>query len=66
MTTQFKVEKMMCDGCSSNVKKALDGQTGVNSVEVNLDAKTVTVTGNVDSIEIAKIITAAGYPASAL
>jgi len=65
MTTVFNVEKMMCGGCEANVKKALADVANIDSVEVDLDAKTVTVEGAIDSAEIAKIITDAGYPASA-
>lgn len=65
MTTLFNVENMKCGGCSSNVEKALADVTGVESVAVDLDAKTVSVEGDIDSASIAKIITDAGYPASA-
>ena len=64
MVTIFNVEKMMCGGYEANVKKALAGVANVDSVEVDLEAKTVTVEGDIDSAEIAKIITDAGYPAT--
>jgi len=64
MVTIFNVEKMMCGGCEANVKKALTDIASVDSVEVDLEAKTVAVEGDIDSAEIAKIITDAGYPAS--
>ena len=65
MATVFNVEKMMCGGCEANVKKVLADVASVVSVEVDLDAKTVTVEGEIDSAEIAKIISDAGYPATA-
>jgi len=63
MSTVFNVEKMMCGGCEANVKKALADVAGVDSVEVDLDAKTVTVTGDIEAAVIATIISDAGYPA---
>ena len=65
MTTVFNVEKMMCGGCEANVKKVLADVASVDSVEVDLDAKTVTIKGAIDSVEIAKVISDAGYPATA-
>ena len=64
MTTVFSVEKMMCGGCEANVKKALADVASVESVTVDLDAKTVTVEGDIDASEIASVITEAGYPAT--
>ena len=64
MATVFNVEKMMCGGCSSNVEKALADAAGVESVTVDLEAKTVTVEGDIDASAIATIITDAGYPAT--
>ena len=63
METVFSVEKMMCGGCSANVEKALAGIDTVDSVIVDLEEKTVTVEGDIDTEDIAKIITDAGYPA---
>ena len=62
MATVFNVEKMMCGGCEANVKKVLAEVASVDSVEVDLDAKTVTIEGAIDTAEIVKIITDAGYP----
>ncbi len=67
MSTVFNVEKMMCGGCEANVKKALVDVAGVDSVEVDLEAKTVTVEGDIEAtlIEtIATTISDAGYPAT--
>ncbi len=64
MATVFNVEKMMCGGCEANVKKALADISSIESVQVDLDAKTVTIDGDIDSAEIAKVITDAGYPAT--
>ncbi len=64
MTTVFNVEKMMCGGCEANVKKALANVAEIDAVEVDLAAKTVTVEGDIDADDIAKIISDAGYPAT--
>ncbi|MEE9327970.1 MAG: heavy metal-associated domain-containing protein [Cocleimonas sp.] len=62
METKFNVEKMMCGGCETNVKKVLADIASVDSVEVDLEAKTVTVSGDIDVSEIATAISEAGYP----
>ncbi len=54
----------MCGGCEANVKKVLADVANVDSVEVDLDAKTVTVEGAIDASNIAKTIADAGYPAT--
>lgn len=64
MKTQFNVEKMMCGGCSANIEKVLVDVAGVDSVEVNLENKTVTIEGAIDSGVIAMMITESGYPAT--
>jgi len=63
MTTLFNVENMKCGGCSANVEKALAETTGVESVLVDLEAKTVRVEGDIDATNIADVISTAGYPA---
>ena len=65
MSTLFNVENMKCGGCSANVEKALADVDAVQSVSVDLEAKTVRVEGNIDAAGIAQIITDAGYPAEA-
>ena len=64
MATIFNVEKMMCGGCEANVKKVLADVASIDSVEVDLEAKTVTVEGEIDATEIAQTISDAGYPAT--
>lgn len=60
----FNVEKMMCGGCVSAVEKALQALDGVEKVVVDLDAKTATVDGSVDSDRVIAALTEAGYPAA--
>jgi copper chaperone CopZ len=64
MKTLFNVEKMMCGGCSSNVEKVLGEVSSIESVVVDLEAKTVSVEGDIDANTIATMITEAGYPAT--
>jgi copper chaperone CopZ len=66
MQTQFKVEKMMCGGCSANVKKALADRAEIDFVRVDLEAKTVTIDGNIDTHIIANVISDEGYPATVI
>lgn len=64
MTTQFRVEKMMCSGCVSNVEKALQDINGIEAVDVNLEQKMVTVSGDFEDQAIADLMSKSGYPAS--
>ena len=61
MTTVIKVEGMMCTHCKAMVEKVCKAVPGAVDAVVDLQAKTVTVTGeaNVDSLK--KAITDAGY-----
>lgn len=65
-TRTLAVENMYCALCPVTVKKAMEGVEGVRSVEIDVDAKTATVTfdpsaTNLDVIRAAS--TNAGYPA---
>ncbi len=66
MKTQFKVEKMMCGGCSSNIEKALSDVAEIDAIEIDLENKIVTIEGDIKADEIASIITKAGYPATVI
>lgn len=63
MVTLFNVENMKCSGCSSNVNKLLAEVAGVESVRIDLEAKTVRVEGDINAAGIADLISSAGYPA---
>ncbi len=43
-TTTFSVPDIMCGGCANAIQKALGGTEGVSQVNVDVAAKTVTVT----------------------
>ena len=61
MTTVLKVEGMMCTHCKAMVEKVSKAVPGAQDAVVDLQAKTVTVTGQVDKQSLAKAITDAGY-----
>ncbi|MEE7490402.1 heavy-metal-associated domain-containing protein [Methylobacterium oryzae] len=61
---RYKVEKMGCGGCAKSVTRAVQGVEPGASVEVDLGAKLVTVSGATGPADrIATAISAAGYPA---
>ena len=62
----FTVENMTCAACPITVRKAMSRVDGVQSVEVNFEAKTVTATYDpalADTATIAEASTAVGFPA---
>ena len=61
MTTVLKVEGMMCTHCKAMVEKVSKAVPGAQDAVVDLQAKTVTVTGEADREALAKAITDAGY-----
>ena len=63
MTKELKVEGMMCEHCKKHVTNALSKMDGVTEVDVNLEAKTATVTmeHEIPMEEFASIIEEAGY-----
>ncbi len=64
--TTLSVPSVVCGGCASAIKKALDNLRGVNQVDVDTAAKTVTVkhTERVPRQEIVAALDRAGFPAS--
>lgn len=64
----FRVDGMHCAGCGDHVKEALAKAGGVLKVEVKQADKKIVVTFQKTKItaeQIAKLITEAGYPATA-
>ena len=61
MTTVLKIEGMMCNHCKAHVEKALTAVAGVEAVEVSLEGKSATVTGDVDRAVLAQAVVDAGY-----
>ena len=61
MTTVLKVEGMMCTHCKAMVEKVCKAVPGTSDAVVDLQAKTVTVTGDATREALSKAITDAGY-----
>jgi copper chaperone CopZ len=67
-TVTLAVPTVHCRACKLNIEEALDDVTGVASSDVDIDAKTVSVTFDaavLSSDEVVAAVTEAGYPASA-
>ncbi len=61
METVIKVEGMMCKHCKAKVEKVCKAVPGTEDAVVDLEAKTVTVTGNADVAALKKAITDADF-----
>jgi len=61
MTTVIKVEGMMCTHCKAMVEKVCKAVPGTADAVVDLQAKTVTVTGEANADSLKKAIADAGY-----
>ena len=61
METILKVEGMMCTHCKAMVEKVCKAVPGTQDAVVDLQAKTVTVTGSADREALAQAIIDAGY-----
>ena len=61
MEVVIKVEGMMCVHCKARVESVCKAVAGTQDAVVDLQAKTVTVTGNADVAELKKAITDADY-----
>ena len=61
MEVVIKVEGMMCPHCKARVESVCKAVAGTQDAVVDLQAKTVTVTGNADVAALKKAITEADY-----
>ena len=61
METILKVEGMMCKHCKAKVEKVCKAIPGTVDAVVDLEAKTVTVTGNADVAALKKAIADADF-----
>ena len=59
-TATYSVPEISCGHCKSTIEGAVRGLGGVDSVDVDIDAKTVAVTGG-DGEAIVTAIEDAGY-----
>ena len=61
METVIKVQGMMCPHCQARVESVCKAVAGTENAVVDLQAKTVTVTGSADATLLKKAIVDAGY-----
>ena len=61
MEMVIHVEGMMCKHCKARVESVCKGVSGVTDAVVDLEAKTVTVSGTADVQAVKKAIADAGY-----
>ena len=61
MEMVIHVEGMMCKHCKARVESVCKGVSGVTDAVVNLEAKTVTVSGTADVQAVKKAIADADY-----
>ena len=64
-TVDLKVEGMTCNHCKTSVEKALKSVAGVENAEVNLQAGTAKVEGNVPVDKLIEAVQEEGYNAQA-
>ncbi len=58
----YRVPAIHCAGCAASIDAALEPVEGVESTDVDVDAKTVRVRGTADDRVIRKVLVASGYP----
>lgn len=63
--TKLTVPTIVCGGCASSIKKALDKVSGISKVEVDVNSKIVTVEhdAQVSREKLADVLDDAGFPA---
>lgn len=57
----FNVSDMNCNGCVATIQKDLEADTRIQTIDIKLSKKQVTVSGEVTSEESAEIIRNAGF-----
>ena len=63
MKTEIQVENLKCGGCAATIKKGLLTIDGIQEVEINVEKSVVTITSEVESIELIKEkLSKLGYP----
>ncbi len=61
--TTINISNLKCNGCVANAKKALEGLSGLESVEVNLKQANAVLVGDIDLDDALSRLSDAGYPA---
>ncbi len=64
-TITYNVPDISCEHCKQSIEGEVSQVQGVASVEVDVQAKTVTVTGELDEPAILSAIDEAGYEVAA-
>ncbi len=59
----LSIPGMKCGGCVANVEKALNAESGVSGVNVDLDSKTARLQSELPVARLVEVIKAAGYDA---
>jgi copper chaperone len=62
-TTELKISGMTCNHCVKNASKALEGVSGVQTVEVRLEPGSASVQGSADTMQLIAAVKDAGYEA---
>jgi copper chaperone CopZ len=57
----FTVNNMTCNGCVSTIRQGLEADTRVETVDIKLSKKKVTVEGDLTTEEAAELIRNSGY-----
>lgn len=66
MEKTYNVPNMKCEGCASNIRKALSEVTGVNELVIDVATKAVNVAFDetkVNDQTLKSVLIEAGYPA---
>lgn len=58
----YRVPAIHCAGCAATIADALEPVEGVEATDVDVEAKTVKVSGRADDRVIRKVLAASGYP----
>ena len=61
MKTNYKVNGMSCGGCANSIIKAITAIEQNSKVEVNLDAKTICVDGQIEEEAVRRAVSEAGF-----
>lgn len=61
MTLRYQVPSISCGHCKQAIESGVTAVAGVSSVQVDIEAKTVTVEGAASATDVAAAISAAGY-----
>jgi copper chaperone len=64
MQYQFYAGDMTCNHCKMRIEKAISSLKDIESIQVNLDKKQVTVSGDTSEKDIRKAIQDSGYTVS--